>query len=180
MLKGRAEIKPHFIKAAAAFLHAGNKAAAAFKKCASISARCGRSSNNDREVTENKAALSTNKPRSYTCTYMRFLLCFFPPTPGRSQSAFFCPEVLRARNAGVTQVNKDKRPNCLLTTAVKFRADSGTKGSWEIGAMRNGGPKAVPRSPPGTWGSFTHHQGAVGLRRGGGPWLGLWRLDSSK
>jgi|TARA_B110000971_G_scaffold184314_1_gene192004 hypothetical protein len=31
-LKDRAEIKPHFSKAAAAFLHAGNKAAAAFKK----------------------------------------------------------------------------------------------------------------------------------------------------
>jgi len=35
----RAEIKPHFSKAAAAFLHAGKKAAAAFKKRASISAR---------------------------------------------------------------------------------------------------------------------------------------------
>ena len=84
------------------------------------------------------------------------------------------------RTHTVSTVLTDKRPNCLLTTAVKFRADSGTKGSWEIGAMRNGGPKAVPWSPPGTWGCFTHHQGAVGLRRGGGPWLGLWRLDSSK
>jgi hypothetical protein len=38
-LNDRTEIKPHLSKTAAAFLHAGNKAAAAFKKSAFISAR---------------------------------------------------------------------------------------------------------------------------------------------
>jgi len=51
----RAEIKPHFSKAAAAFLPACKKAAADFEKCGFISLS---STQNNREVTKNEAALS--------------------------------------------------------------------------------------------------------------------------
>jgi hypothetical protein len=61
-MSDRAEIEAHFLKAAAALLHAYNKAAAAFEKCDLFQHRL--STQNNREVTTNKAALSTKKPRS--------------------------------------------------------------------------------------------------------------------
>ena len=58
----RAEIEARFLKAAAALLHAGKKAAAAFEECGFISVRSFKTK--QPRGHKNKAALSTKKPRS--------------------------------------------------------------------------------------------------------------------
>ena len=61
-MNDRAEIEAHFLKAAAALLHAGKKAVAAFEECGFISVRSFKTK--QPRGHKNKAALSTKKPRS--------------------------------------------------------------------------------------------------------------------
>ena len=61
-MNDRTEIEARFLKAAAALLHAGKKAAAAFEECGFISARSFKTK--QPRGHKNKAALSTKKPRS--------------------------------------------------------------------------------------------------------------------
>ena len=61
-MNDRTEIEARFLKAAAALLHAGKKAAAAFEECGFISARSYKTK--QPRGHKNKAALSTKKPRS--------------------------------------------------------------------------------------------------------------------
>jgi len=61
-MNDRAEIEARFLKAAAALLHAGKKAAAAFEECGFISVRSFKTK--QLRGHKNKAALSTKKPRS--------------------------------------------------------------------------------------------------------------------
>ncbi len=61
-MNDRTEIEARFLKAAAALLHAGKKAAAAFEECGFISVRSFKTK--QPRGHKNKAALSTKKPRS--------------------------------------------------------------------------------------------------------------------
>ena len=61
-MNDRTEIEARFLKAAAALMHAGKKAAAAFEECGFISARSFKTKQPSGH--KNKAALSTKKPRS--------------------------------------------------------------------------------------------------------------------
>jgi len=61
-MNDRTEIEARFLKAAAALLHAGKKAAAAYEKCGFISVRPFKTKQPGGH--KNKAALSTKKPRS--------------------------------------------------------------------------------------------------------------------
>ena len=119
----RAEIKPHYLKAAAAFLHACKKAAADFEKCGFISLS---STQNNREATKNEAVLSqkaaigarlhctrTTKLSKNTALFASSLpagtcaravkgnenkrLLFLPSTPGWNQSAFSVLSPARAQ-----------------------------------------------------------------------------------
>ena len=62
LMNDRAEIEARLLKAAAALLHAGKKAAAAFEECGFISVRSFKTK--QPRGHKNKAALSTKKPRS--------------------------------------------------------------------------------------------------------------------
>ena len=59
-MNDRTEIEARFLKAAAALLHAGKKAAAAFEECGFISVRSFKTK--QPRGHKNKAALSTKKP----------------------------------------------------------------------------------------------------------------------
>jgi hypothetical protein len=61
-MNDRAEIEARLLKAAAALLHAGKKAAAAFEECGFMSVRSFKTK--QPRGHKNKAALSTKKPRS--------------------------------------------------------------------------------------------------------------------
>ena len=61
-MNDRTEIEARLLKAAAALLHAGKKAAAAFEECGFISVRSFKTK--QPRGHKNKAALSTKKPRS--------------------------------------------------------------------------------------------------------------------
>ena len=61
-MNDRTEIEARFLKAAAALLHAGKIAAAAFEECGFISVRSFKTK--QPRGHKNKAALSTKKPRS--------------------------------------------------------------------------------------------------------------------
>ena len=61
-MNDRTEIEARFLKAAAALLHAGKKAVAAFEECGFISVRSFKTK--QPRGHKNKAALSTKKPRS--------------------------------------------------------------------------------------------------------------------
>ena len=61
-MNDRTEIEARLLKAAAALLHAGKKAAAAFGECGFISVRYFKTK--QPRGHKNKAALSTKKPRS--------------------------------------------------------------------------------------------------------------------
>ena len=60
LMNDRTEIEARFLKAAAALLHAGKKAAAAFEECGFISVRSFKTK--QPRGHKNKAALSTKKP----------------------------------------------------------------------------------------------------------------------